>query len=55
MKKHRTRVPDFSHKRPTRPEVDAGKPQPHTPAPAQRPAPQVKPHSTSAKSGRRGQ
>lgn len=51
-KKHRTVVPDFaSHKpHPQRPSAPAAKVQPG-PGPVQR----VKPHATSAKSGRRGQ
>ncbi len=53
MKKHRTQVPDFSHKRVTRPDAEAQKTQPH--APPAPPTPQVKPRPTSAKSGRRGQ
>ncbi len=55
MKKRRTQVPDFSHKRVARPDADAQKAHPHSPAPPQPPAPPVKPHATSAKSGRRGQ
>ncbi|MDE3054395.1 MAG: hypothetical protein KGL38_07345 [Gemmatimonadota bacterium] len=52
MKKHRTHVPDFSHKRPPRPGTDD--PKLHQPAP--RPAaPAGKPRATSQKSGRRGQ
>ena len=51
MKKHRTQVPDFSHKRPSRPGIDD--PKLHQPAP--RAAPQPKPRATSTKSGRRGQ
>lgn len=50
-KKGKANIPDFSRKRP-------GLPTPEqrvaAPAPATRP-PIVKPHSTSAKSGRRGQ
>ncbi|MGH7669711.1 MAG: hypothetical protein ACRENQ_09485 [Gemmatimonadaceae bacterium] len=53
MKKHRTHVPDFAHKRVTRPDAEAQKAPPHAPPPP--PAPAVKPRSTSAKSGRRGQ
>lgn len=53
MKKHRTQVPDFAHKRATRPDAEAQKAHPHAPPPP--PAPQVKPQPTSAKSGRRGQ
>ena len=53
MKKHRTQVPDFSHKRVVRPDADAQKAHPHAPPPPQ--PPQPKPRSTSAKSGRRGQ
>ncbi|HEU4989816.1 MAG: hypothetical protein KGL93_09040 [Gemmatimonadota bacterium] len=53
MKKHRTQVPDFSHKRTVRPDADAQKAHPHAPAP--RSAPLAKPRATSAKSGRRGQ
>jgi hypothetical protein len=53
MKKHRTQVPDFSHKRVVRPDAEAQKAHPHAPPPTQ--PPQPKPRSTSAKSGRRGQ
>ncbi|MHB1863471.1 MAG: hypothetical protein ACYCVL_10925 [Gemmatimonadaceae bacterium] len=53
MKKHRTQIPDFSRKRPSHPEADALKAP--APAPVHRPAPIVKPKTTSAKSGRRGQ
>ncbi len=53
MKKHRTHVPDFSRKQPSRPEANAEAPK--TTAPAHRPAPVVKPRATSTKSGRRGQ
>jgi hypothetical protein len=52
VKKHRTQVPDFSHKkRPSLPGIDD--PKLHQPVP--RAAPQPKPRATSAKSGRRGQ
>ncbi len=51
MKKHRTVVPDFSHKRPSRPGTDD--PKLHQQAP--RPDAQPKPRATSQKSGRRGQ
>ena len=51
MKKHRTVVPDFSHKRPTRP----GTEEPKLQQPVPRPTPLVKPRATSQKSGRRGQ
>jgi hypothetical protein len=49
-KKHRTRIPDFS--RPVRPER---RPEEQAKTPPPVPAPRVKPQSTSAKSGRRGQ
>jgi hypothetical protein len=55
MKKHRTQVPDFAHKRVTRPDAEAQKAHPHAPHPSSPPTPQVKPRPTSAKSGRRGQ
>lgn len=46
-------IPDFSHKRPPRLPKDAGAsmPKPHAPPP---PPVAPKPHSTNAKSGRRG-
>jgi hypothetical protein len=50
-KKGKPNIPDFSRKRPGPPTPD---PRVAAPAPAARP-PVVKPHSTSAKSGRRGQ
>jgi len=58
-KKGKANIPDFSRKRPGLPTPEqSGLPTPEqrvaTPAPATRP-PIVKPHSTSAKSGRRGQ
>jgi len=53
VKKHRTQIPDFSRKQPSHPEADTLKAPPS--APVHRPAPIVKPKTTSAKSGRRGQ
>jgi hypothetical protein len=53
MKKHRPRVPDFSHKRVSRPDAEAQKAHPHAPPPPA--VPPTKPRPTSAKSGRRGQ
>ena len=60
MKKHRTQVPDFSHKHPTRPGTPGAAPGPDASkgpvAPPARAVPVVKPRATSAKSGgRRGQ
>jgi hypothetical protein len=55
MKKKGNRsIPDFSRKRPSSPTVPLNQQQP-THVRAAPPAPIVKPHSTSSKSGRRGQ
>lgn len=51
-KKSRPNIPDFSRKGPSARVPEANKPQAPTRAAAPNPA--VKPHSTSAKSGRRG-
>jgi hypothetical protein len=56
MKKHRTQVPDFSHKRNVRPDAEAAKSaHEHGQAQAPRQLLTVKPRATSSKSGRRGQ
>ena len=52
-KKGRANIPDFSRKRPASATPHENKPQ--APARAAAPGPIGKPHSTSAKSGRRGQ
>lgn len=52
-KKGRPSIPDFSRKRPSGPLPQGSKPQ--TPTRAAAPGAIAKPHSTSAKSGRRGQ
>jgi hypothetical protein len=47
-------IPDFSPKRPSAPPI-AGVPRPRGQVAPTAPARVIKPHSTSAKSGRRGQ
>jgi len=55
MKKHRTKVPDFSSARKNQPRVAGVKPVIDAKQPPRAPvAPTVKPQATSSKSGRRG-
>lgn len=57
-RKHRTVIPDFSRKKPsgpTQPRPQDGTPPPNVKAATRHPVPNIKPQSTSAKSGRRGQ
>ena len=55
MKKKGNRsIPDFSRKRPSAPNIPLNQQAPPTHARVAPPAPVVKPHSTSSKSGRRG-
>ena len=57
-RKHRAVIPDFSRKKPSapdRPRPQDGAPPPNVKAATRHPVPNIKPQSTSAKSGRRGQ